>query len=185
MLLVGVVKDASLGSYRCTRLSHSTSLVHHHYSLGCFIAGSFGVVALCAHTIAYNLIPLLFMIPLGICTGLTVRIGNVIVYDPDRAKLLAYWTFFLTAGIGAVVSFALHFFQLPIIHLFTHDEQVVHLTQAIWAKNCYYVFILYIFGINGAILRGKLSDESVVCALSTPPFLLSYSTLHCAFRYRF
>ena len=31
----------------------------------CFVAGSFGTVAFCAHTIAYNIIPLAFMIPLG------------------------------------------------------------------------------------------------------------------------
>jgi Na+-driven multidrug efflux pump len=34
----------------------------------CFVAGSFGTVAFCAHSIAYNLIPLLFMIPLGTST---------------------------------------------------------------------------------------------------------------------
>jgi MATE family multidrug resistance protein len=121
-----------------------------------FIAGSFGVVALCAHTIAYNLIPLLFMIPLGISIGLTVRMGTVIAYDAQKAKLMAGWTMLLTAALAAVISFSLHFFQLPIIRLFTLDDQVILESQAIWPMLSFYVFILFIFGINGAILRGTL-----------------------------
>lgn len=35
------------------------------WETACFVAGSFGTVALCAHTIAYNVIPLACMIPLG------------------------------------------------------------------------------------------------------------------------
>lgn len=126
-------------------------LIFFHCS---FIAGSFGLVALCAHTIAYNLIPLLFMIPLGISIGLTVRMGSVIAYDAERAKLMANWTMLFTATLGAAISFSLHFFQLPIIRLFTKDDDVILESQAIWPKLSYYVFILYIFGINGAILRG-------------------------------
>ena len=52
----------------------------------CFIAGSFGVVSLCVHTIAYNLVPLMFMIPLGILIGLTVRMGHFIVERLQHAK---------------------------------------------------------------------------------------------------
>jgi MATE family multidrug resistance protein len=114
------------------------------------------VVALCAHTIAYNLIPLLFMLPLGISIGLTVRIGTVIAYDAQRAKLMAGWTMLLTAALGAVISFSLHFFQLPIIRLFTTDDKVILESQAIWPMLSFYVFILFVFGINAAILRGTL-----------------------------
>jgi MATE family multidrug resistance protein len=135
---------------------HGLTNVPSIHSSCSFIAGSFGVVALCAHTIAYNLIPLLFMLPLGISIGLTVRIGTVIAYDAEKAKLMAGWTMLLTAALGAVIACSLHFFQLPIISLFTKDDQVILECQAIWPKVSYYVFLLYIFGINGAILRGTL-----------------------------
>jgi MATE family multidrug resistance protein len=75
--------------------THELTNVPSIHSSCSFIAGSFGVVALCAHTIAYNLIPLLFMLPLGISIGLTVRIGTVIAYDAQRAKLMAGWTMLL------------------------------------------------------------------------------------------
>lgn len=35
------------------------------WETSCFIAGSFDMVSFCAHSIAYNIIPLFFMIPLG------------------------------------------------------------------------------------------------------------------------
>ena len=119
----------------------------------CFVAGSFGVVRLCAHTIAYNLIPILFMIPSGTSIGLTVQMGHVIADNPGKAQRMAAWTMLLIVIVGASVSLCLHTFQLPIIRLFTNDPDVIHASKAIWPKVCYYVFVLYVFGINGAIHR--------------------------------
>jgi multidrug resistance protein, MATE family len=131
----------------------------------CFTAGSFGVVQLCAHTIAYNLIPMLFMIPLGTSIGLTVRMGNVIATDPAKAKMLAAWTMLLIVIVGAAVALCLHAFQMQVFKLFTNDPEVIRDCQAIWNKVCYYVFVLYIFGINGAIHRGKLCLRYHLCEL--------------------
>ena len=65
-----------------------------------------GIVQFCAHTIAYNLIiPTLFMIPLGTSVGLTVRIGNVLAHDVERAKRIAK----ATMGASAVLAFAIAF----------------------------------------------------------------------------
>lgn len=119
----------------------------------CFVAGSFGVIPLCVHTIAYNLVPLLFMIPLGILIGLTVRMGHVIVENPKHAKQMACWCMGLTAGIGAVVATLLHVFRYQIIATFTSDEEVIEGASDIWGHLCYYIFLLYIFGISQAILR--------------------------------
>ena len=149
----------------------------------CFIVGSFGVVplwyekkerigifcfcSLCphnsllsfhfihcsVHTIAYNLVPLLFMIPLGIMIGLTVRMGHVIAYDVKRAKLLAGWCMLFTTILGAVVATLLYQFRVEIASMFTNDKEVIQGCKDIWPKLCYYIFILYIFGINSAILR--------------------------------
>jgi Na+-driven multidrug efflux pump len=97
------------------------------------------------HTIAYNLVPLLFMVPLGIMIGLQVRIGHVIGYNVKKAKLLAAWCMLFTTTLGAFVALLLFQFRVEIAMLFTNDEEVI--------QGCYYIFILYIFGINSAILR--------------------------------
>ena len=111
------------------------------------------MVPLCVHTIAYNLVPLLFMIPLGISIGLTVRMGNVIAYDVHRAKQMAAWCMLFTICVGAVVTLLLYQYRIQIAMLFTHDEEVIQGCKDIWPKLCYYIFILYIFGMNSAILR--------------------------------
>lgn len=105
------------------------------------------------HTIAYQLVPLLFMIPLGIMIGLTVRLGHLIAYDVPKAKKLATWCMGFTTLLGVVVSLLLYQFRVEIAMLFTRDVEVVKGCQEIWPKLCYYIFILYIFGINSAILR--------------------------------
>ena len=92
------------------------------YEITCFIAGSFGVVALDAHTVAYNLVPLVYMLPFGFSVGLAVRMGYVIADDPRRAKTMARWCIGLITVLGAHVSITLHFFRIQIIHLFTYDE---------------------------------------------------------------
>jgi Na+-driven multidrug efflux pump len=93
------------------------------------------------------------MIPLGIMIGLTVRMGHIIAYDVERAKKLAAWCMLFTTILGAVVSLLLFQFRVEIAMLFTNDEEVIQGCKDIWPRLCYYIFILYIFGINSAILR--------------------------------
>ena len=119
----------------------------------CFIVGTFGVVPLVVHSIAYNLVPLLFMPTLGMSIGLTVRMGHVIAYDTVKAKLLASWCMFFTVIFGAIMATILYLFRIEIVMLFTDDMGVVEGCKEIWAKLCCYVFMLHIFGINAAILR--------------------------------
>jgi MATE family multidrug resistance protein len=123
------------------------------WETNCFIVGSFGIVPLCVHTIAYNLVPLLFMIPLGISIGLTVRMGTVLATDVPRAKKMAAWCMGFTIIVGGIVSSVLYLSRVPIVLLFTNDPEVLQGCVDIWPKLCVYVFILYIFGINSAILR--------------------------------
>jgi multidrug resistance protein, MATE family len=130
----------------------------------CFIVGSFGVVPLVVHTIAYNLVPLLFMPTLGISIGLTVRMGHLIAYDARKAKFLAAWCMLFTTLFGAGLMLCLYQYGVPIVMLFTDDEVVIQGCQHIWPNLCYFIFVLQIFGINAAILRalGKQWDVAAI-----------------------
>jgi len=119
----------------------------------CFLAGTFGVEQLSAHTIAYNIIPLCFMFPLGMSIGLSVRMGHVIAHSAYKARLMALYTMVFTIAIGLLVSGVLFSLQTSIIQLFTHDRLVIEYCHEIWFKVCYYIVMMYVFGINGAILR--------------------------------
>jgi multidrug resistance protein, MATE family len=131
---------------------HLTLALHFRETV-CFIVGSFGIVPLCVHTIAYNLVPLLFMIPLGLSIGLTVRMGHVLAHNVTHAKLMAGWCMGLTMVAAASVSLALYRFRLQVASIFTNDVEVLQGCEDIWPKLCYYIFVIYIFGINSAILR--------------------------------
>jgi Na+-driven multidrug efflux pump len=116
---------------------------------------------LCAHTIAYNLVPLCFMIPLGISIGLTVRIGSIISSksaDVNKAKQLAIYTMIIAIIVGTIVVLLLWIFKWSIIRSFTTDPEVVEQSQSIWPMVCWHIWILNIFGINGGILKGDLSS---------------------------
>ena len=119
----------------------------------CFMVGTFGIVPLCVHTIAYNIVPLSFMIPLGIAIGLTVRMGNILAKDVQRAKQMAMWCMAFTVALASIISGLMLFLRIAIVQLFSSDPQVLQGCEEIWPKLCYFIWILYIFGIQSAILR--------------------------------
>lgn len=119
----------------------------------CFIAGKFGIVPLCVHSIAYQLIPLSFMLPLGISMGLSIRLGATLTYDVSKAKMLVSYTIGLTILIALLVCIGIYHYQAWIINMFTNDEAVFAGCSKIWWKVCIDIFFLYILGINGGILR--------------------------------
>lgn len=119
----------------------------------CFIAGGFGIIPLCVHTIAYQLVPALFMIPLGLSIGMSVRMGTVLAHDVRKAKLIAVWTMGFTFCVSILLALLIFKFQEPIIAAFTDDEAVIEGCRQIWAKVSIYIVFLYCFGINSGIMR--------------------------------
>jgi MATE family multidrug resistance protein len=120
----------------------------------CFLAGHMGVVPLCIHTIAYNLIPVFFMIPLGFSIGLSVRMGHLLAEgNVKRAKLIARWCMAFVMLLAITIALAVFYFQGQIVALFTSDEEVIEGCRQIWPKTCIYITMNFCFGINGGILR--------------------------------
>jgi MATE family multidrug resistance protein len=119
----------------------------------CMLAGHMGVIPLCVHTIAYNMVPICFMVPLGISTGLSVRMGHVLSNDVHKAKVLAATCMGATVVIACLVAAVLWHLQDPIVALFTNDDEVKQGCKEIWHLLCIYLILLYIFGINRGIMR--------------------------------
>lgn len=113
-----------------------------------------GVVPLCIHTIAYNLIPVFFMIPLGFSIGLSVRMGHLLAQDNvKRAKLIAKWCMGFVMLLAIMIALVVYHFQEQIVSLFTVDIEVIEGCRRIWSKTCIYITMNFCFGINGGILR--------------------------------
>lgn len=124
-----------------------------YWEIICFTAGRMGIVQFCAHTIAYNLIPTLFMIPLGTSVGLTVRLGNVLAHDVEKAKRIAKATMGASAVLAALIALLVYTLEQWIVSLFTTDVEVAQECSRIWPLLSVYIFILNIFGINSGIIR--------------------------------
>ena len=119
----------------------------------CFVAGKLGVLSLCVHSITYQLIPLIYMIPLGFSIGLSVRVGQLLPHDVYKAKVLVFYTMMIVILLASIVTALIYYNEYWIISLFTTDEDVIYGCHVIWNKVCSYVLGLYIFCLNGGILR--------------------------------
>ncbi len=118
----------------------------------CFVAGNFGIVELCVHTVAYQLIPIFFMLPLGISIGLSVRIGILLPVNVDGAKKLAVATMILSIFVSVIISAIIYKNQTWIVSMFTSDENVFEGCQRIWLRLCVYLVIINIFGVSTGVL---------------------------------
>mmetsp|Transcript_47075 Transcript_47075/g.142560 ORF Transcript_47075/g.142560 Transcript_47075/m.142560 type:complete len:396 (-) Transcript_47075:511-1698(-) len=94
----------------------------------CFVAGKFGVVSLSVHTIAYQLVPLLFMLPLGISIGLSVRLGSILALDVLRAKKLVAGCLMFCTVLAAATASAVYFSRQAIVSVFTSEVEVIQVS---------------------------------------------------------
>lgn len=149
----------------------------------CFIVGTFGIVPLCVHTIAYNLVPLLFMVPLGISIGLTVRMGNVLAHDVLRAQQMAIWCMALTIVVTTIICCSLYYLRRPIALLFSSDPAVLEGCEAIWHKVCIYVWFDLVFATQSGILRAlgmqwRMGAIMIVCLWCATLPTIWYFAIH-------
>jgi len=127
------------------------------------MAGTFGVVPFCVHIIAYQLVPICYMFPMGIAMGLTVRIGSVIEGDVPRAKRIATYTVAFTLLLGALVSFCVYNFRTVIVGLFTDDEEIHEGCRRIWPYVSLHIFILHMHGLNQGLVRSLGLQTKMAC----------------------
>jgi MATE family multidrug resistance protein len=106
------------------------------------MAGTFGVIPLCVHTIAYQLIPLLFMVPLGISIGMSIRIGTVLAHDVEKAKTIAKYSVALTCVVAVCMSTLLYKLKRPIVLLFTSDAEVIKVSTVYFILTTLSTFFL-------------------------------------------
>jgi MATE family multidrug resistance protein len=118
----------------------------------CFMAGKFGLVELCVHTVSYQIIPIAFMIPLGISIGLSVRLGMLLPVNVSGAKRLAAYTMLITIAIGIALSTLIFKNQIWIVSMFTTDERVFDGCEKIWLNLCMFNVLLWVFCISRGIL---------------------------------
>jgi len=125
------------------------------WEIVCFTAGAMGTEPLAAHTVAYNLIPIMFMIPLGMSIGANVRIGTLLGEgNHARAKQVALGTLAAYCVLGSVYITGIYFTGQAWARLFTDDAAILTAVQEIWWLVCVDIWIDSLFGVQSGIMRG-------------------------------
>jgi MATE family multidrug resistance protein len=100
------------------------------FNVGVFLAGTLGAAEAAAHTVALNLASLSFMVPLGISSAASTRVGNAIGAGEPWARRA--WT---AVGAGASVmslsALAFLLFPRPLGAFYNDDPVVVALVASV------------------------------------------------------
>jgi MATE family multidrug resistance protein len=118
------------------------------------LIGTLGVIPLSVHTIPTQVLTVAFMLPMGIGTGLSIRIGATLPHNVGRAKALVKGTLLWSMILFVTVSILLYTCREHIFRLFTTDPIVLAGAEEIWWKVVAYYFSLCIFGILNGIANG-------------------------------
>jgi len=125
------------------------------FAIASLWAGRLGAAQLAAHSIALNLAAVSYMVPLGISSAATTRVGNKIgAGDPEGAHRAGN----VALALGAVTMLGFASIYVAGRHLiplaFTGDRTVVAMTAAILPILAAFELFDGLQGVGGGVLRG-------------------------------
>ena len=102
------------------------------FSVATLMAGRFGAVAVAGHQIALMASAVTFMVPLGLSTGVTVRVGRAVGQGNSAAiRRAGLAGFTVMASCQCVRCLLMLFASVPIAGLFTHVPAVIALASTL------------------------------------------------------
>ena len=160
------------------------------FQLGTLMAGRLDTTSLAAHSVVMNMLSVTFMVPLGISSGASARVGQLIgASDSARAQRAAFAALGLGGGL-AVLSAAIFVLGRKLLPLlYTPDPQVVLMAATVMPIAATFTVMDALQAVSGGILRG-MGRPRVTAAfnlvgyfvLGTP--LAYYLALHTSLRLR-
>lgn len=131
------------------------ALEYWAFGIATLWAGRLGALPLAAHSIALNLASISYMVPLGISTAATTRVGNRIGAGDRAGAQRAAWVA-LAMGGGVMLLFAGLFvagrFEVP--GWFTRDGAVIAAAAAVLPIAALFELFDGVQVVGGGILRG-------------------------------
>jgi len=109
-----------------------TSTEMFAFSISTLLAGTLGIVAMNAHTIAMNLASISFMLPLGVSAAAATRVGNLIGAGvPQLAQRSAWIAIAMGASVMSISAFSFVAFRAWLPTIYTSDAAVIGLAATI------------------------------------------------------
>eukprot|EP00924_Labyrinthula_sp_SR-Ha-C_P005206 snap_masked-scaffold_1-processed-gene-24.41-mRNA-1 protein AED:1.00 eAED:1.00 QI:0/0/0/0/1/1/3/0/472 len=126
------------------------------------LVSTLGKQEMAAQSVAYVLIPFLYMIPNGIGTAAQIRIAFWLGDDrPEKARDVAFWAAGVTCVLGMCSSLFSFGFQMMWISLFQVNERNEHIVKQYWKDLCFFLFLNCIQGSFIGILKGYSKHSQV------------------------
>uniref|UniRef100_A0A8C7X351 Multidrug and toxin extrusion protein n=1 Tax=Oryzias sinensis TaxID=183150 RepID=A0A8C7X351_9TELE len=123
------------------------------FEVGGFLAGMIGEAELGAHSVAYQLAVIAYMLPLGISAAASVRVGNALgAGKVEQAKLSCKVP--IICGFAFMMGTILGSTKDVIGYIFTSDQEILDKAPGVVFVLGFTHFFDCIAGITGGILRG-------------------------------
>jgi MATE family multidrug resistance protein len=125
------------------------------FQLGTLIAGRLDATSLAAHSVVMNMLSVTFMIPLGIASGASARVGQLIgASDPARAQRAASAALGLAAGLALFSAGIFVLGRKLIPSLYSPDASVVQMAAGVMPFAATFTVMDALQAVSGGILRG-------------------------------
>ncbi|WP_342058439.1 MATE family efflux transporter [Aeromonas sp. OTU364] len=122
----------------------------------------FGAETVASHQIALNFSSLVFMLPLSIGVGVTIRVGHSIGEgQPDQARVAARTGLMLGMGVAAGTAALTVLLREPIAGIYTDDLQVITLAATLLFFAAIYQISDSVQVVAAAALRGYKDTQAI------------------------
>ncbi len=122
----------------------------------------FGAETVASHQIALNFSSLVFMLPLSIGVGVTIRVGhNIGEGQPDQARVAARTGLMLGMGVAAATAALTVLLREPIAGIYTDDMQVIGLAATLLFFAAIYQISDSVQVVAAAALRGYKDTQAI------------------------
>ena len=139
-----------------------------------FLSGLLGPIQLAAHVIYASMVPLYFMIPLGLGMAAASRIGKCVGENRYHlAKYLAIAILWFTLFETVVLSIISYFIRLYIPSLFTDNKDVIDVAVKLSPLYCLFIIPDAFQGSVQGILRGIKKQGKSVIGVIVGPYLIT------------
>ena len=96
------------------------------------LIGQLGPVPAAAHLIAINFSALVFMIPVGLSSAVSIRVGNAVGRgEPEAARYAGWIGLLIVLGFQTVSASIMFFFPEWVVHIYTDDAVVAPLAVSL------------------------------------------------------
>ncbi|XP_067866738.1 multidrug and toxin extrusion protein 1-like [Heterodontus francisci] len=125
------------------------------YEIGAFLAGIIGEVELGAQCIVYQIITVVYMLPLGFSVAASLHVGNALgARNPEKAKNSAKVVLWCVVFCSSVICLIQGAINDMLGYIFTTDKEIIQLVIDVLPLVMTNQWFDALAGVNGGVLRG-------------------------------